>query len=217
MSDKSYVVYGAGGWAREVTELVKQTGGNVLYYLEAPREEGETINGIPVILKVDLPQKYSRIPKLIGYGDPRQKRRVVDYNDVYGKVVHHNSLIGDNVKIKAGCIISPFDALVFNVELGSHVHLGCHVFIGHDSSVENYCWLSHGTTIGSSVKIGEAVIIWSNSTIREKIKIGHGSVVGMGSVVTKDVPDNVLVFGNPAKFVRKLEPLRDLDSFEGAP
>ena len=54
------------------------------------------------------------------------------------------------------------------------------------------------------VKIGKNVWIGSDSTILPGVEIGDGAIVGAGSVVTKSVPKNTIVAGNPAKIIRKI-------------
>jgi acetyltransferase-like isoleucine patch superfamily enzyme len=56
------------------------------------------------------------------------------------------------------------------------------------------------------VKIGRFSTITLNVTIIDRITIGENTVVGSGSVVLKDLPDNVLAYGNPARIIRTREP-----------
>lgn len=66
----------------------------------------------------------------------------------------------------------------------------------------------HNTTIGATSKgrpiIGNNVALGVGSIIIGKIKIGNNVVIGAGSVVVKDIPDNVVVAGNPARVIRNL-------------
>jgi len=58
---------------------------------------------------------------------------------------------------------------------------------------------NQATAVGREVYIEEDVYIGGNSTILPGVRIGKGSTVGAGSVVTRDVPNITIVFGNPAK------------------
>jgi acetyltransferase-like isoleucine patch superfamily enzyme len=60
-------------------------------------------------------------------------------------------------------------------------------------------WKVETTLVKKGASIG------SGSTVLSKVTIGENAIVGAGSVVTKDVPANVIVAGNPAKFMRKLD------------
>lgn len=91
------------------------------------------------------------------------------------------------------------------------VEIGDNAFIGPNVSIYTAChplapcerntgveW-SEGVTIGNNVWIGGSV------TIIPGVKIGNNVVIGAGSVVTKNVPDNEVWAGNPAKFIKKVQ------------
>ena len=61
------------------------------------------------------------------------------------------------------------------------------------------------STVSKPIVIEDNVFIGARSIILKGVTIGFGSVVGAGSVVSKDVPKNVIVCGNPAKIVKHLE------------
>lgn len=72
--------------------------------------------------------------------------------------------------------------------------------------IGNNVRLHHNTTIGMAngkiPTIGNNVIIGANCVIIGNVTIGDGAIVGAGSVVTKDVPQNAIVVGNPAKIIK---------------
>jgi acetyltransferase-like isoleucine patch superfamily enzyme len=60
-----------------------------------------------------------------------------------------------------------------------------------------------GASVAGGVTIGNNASIATNATVLPNVRIGANAIVGAGSVVTKDVPDNVVVVGNPARIVRE--------------
>lgn len=84
------------------------------------------------------------------------------------------------------------------------VHFGT-VVIQRKSVIGKNCKIFQGVTIGKTHKgvprIGDNVTIFANSVIVGPVSIGNNVVIGAGSVVVKDIPDNVVVGGNPAKIL----------------
>ena len=61
-----------------------------------------------------------------------------------------------------------------------------------------------GYEYGIDITIGDNVWIGGNVVITPGVKVGNGVVIGAGSVVTKDIPDNCIAAGNPARVIREI-------------
>ena len=141
--------------------------------------------------------------------------RIFDFVNAYGCSIGDNSKVGAFVEIQKGATIGK------NCKISSHsficegVHIDDEVFIGHNVSFINDKlprsvdeggamqtdddWQVVETTVQKGASIGTSV------TILCGITIGQNAMVGAGSVVTKDVPANAVVAGNPAKVIRLLK------------
>jgi acetyltransferase-like isoleucine patch superfamily enzyme len=128
--------------------------------------------------------------------------------------------IGDESKIGA------FVEVQKNATIGRRCKISSHTFICEGVSIEDNVFIGHGVTFindtypratgaGGAVqteadwKVEPTVVksgasIGSGATILSKLTIGKNAIVGAGSTVTKDVPENAIVAGNPAKILRYL-------------
>jgi acetyltransferase-like isoleucine patch superfamily enzyme len=129
--------------------------------------------------------------------------------------------VGDETKIGA------FVEIQKNASVGKRCKISSHTFICEGVTIEDNVFIGHGVTfINDSYprattgegnlqteadwKVERTVVkkgssIGSGSTILAKVTIGENAIVGAGSVVTKDVPPNSIVAGNPAKVLRYIK------------
>jgi acyl-[acyl carrier protein]--UDP-N-acetylglucosamine O-acyltransferase len=110
-----------------------------------------------------------------------------------------NVIIGDNNVISEHVTIQrPFEEGT-TTELGNDNIVMAHSHFGHDVKVGNNTEICTSTVLGGYVKIKDNAKIKIGCMIRNRITIGKNSIIGMGSVVTKNVDDNSIVYGNPAR------------------
>jgi acetyltransferase-like isoleucine patch superfamily enzyme len=142
-----------------------------------------------------------------GHGVMIRENNVIGDNVSVGthSIIERDNIIGDGVRIHSNCFIPEFIEIQTKAWLGPGVtvlnvlHPPCPKF--------EEC--AKGTVIGTNAKIG------GNVTLGPRIKIGDNSLIGFGSVVTKDVPDNAVAYGNPARVTKNLKDLKCiLDYFE---
>ena len=108
--------------------------------------------------------------------------------------IENEVIIGNNVTIKCGVQIWDGITIEDNVQIGANVSFTNDKY----PRAKNPDWVLEKTTIKRGASIG------AGSTIGCGITIGENAMIGMGSVVTHDVPAGELWFGNPAKFIRKI-------------
>jgi len=132
------------------------------------------------------------------------------------------------IKIYSLCNIFPTVGFGINIQIGAYTEIGNRVQIGDNVRIGAMCFIPEGVIIHSNVWIGpgckfsndmyppsprenwqktyikKGARLGTGVLVRPGVTIGEGSLVGMGAVVTKDIGDNEVWSGNPAKFMRKL-------------
>jgi acetyltransferase-like isoleucine patch superfamily enzyme len=111
--------------------------------------------------------------------------------------------IGNNCYIGFGCQLDLADKITFddNVTLANRVTILTHTNVGH----KDHPLQKHIKKRFEPVTLKQGCFIGANATILSGITIGNCSVVSAGSVVTKDVPSNVIVGGIPSKIIKRLK------------
>ncbi|MGL5550636.1 MAG: acyltransferase [Culicoidibacterales bacterium] len=104
--------------------------------------------------------------------------------------------VGRNFNRQGGCFLDPSHC--FLIEIGNDVTFSKNVtLLAHDASTKN---IFNYTKIGKII-IEDSVFIGANVTILPNVVIGKNSIVGAGSIVTKSILADIVVAGNPAKFI----------------
>lgn len=119
-----------------------------------------------------------------------------DFRCEFGK----NITIGDNVYINFGCIILDCS----EVTIGSNTLLGPNIGLYAANHSTDATERINGGCYGKPIHIGNNVWLGGDVKVLQGVTIGDNTIIGAGSIVTKDIPDNVIAVGNPCKVIRKI-------------
>lgn len=212
------LIVGAKGFAKEVLEVLRQLNqlDDLVFYDDVNDDVPDKLFGqFPVLRTTHEASVYFKNVDnrfTIGIGNPVLRKKLYDiFTDLGGECTSTISPLATiaTFDIKIGYGSNVLSGAVFSN--GSKLGKGCIVYynsiITHDCSIGDFVEISPSVTVLGRSKIGSYSQIGSNTTILPDIMIGKNVIIGAGSVVTKDIPDNCVAVGIPAKIIKELTPL----------
>jgi len=212
------LIIGAKGFAKEVLEVLHQQNvlNHIVFFDNISNDVPEKLYDLYPVLKTENQvEEYFSITDCsftIGIGNPILRKKLKDkftnLGGIFTSTISPKTDIGNfGNLIQNGCNIMTGTIITNDVTILEGVLINLNCTIGHDSIIGNFVELSPGVHISGNCKVGDFSVIGTNSTILPKINIGKNVIIGAGSVVTKDIPDNCMAFGVPAKIIKELDPL----------
>ncbi len=213
---KKIAVIGAGGFGREVIQLIKdinkekKTWEIIGYFDDNLDVQGHLRNGFPVVGPLSMINQidFNHIHVVCAVGNPKTKRllveRVQELNSTvkFATLIHPSVVLGDENRIGEGSIICAGNVITTNVNIGRHVIINISSTIGHDAVIKDYSTVLPGVNVSGSVILHEGVDIGTGAAIIPGVEIGAYTIVGAGAVVTKSLPEHCTAVGVPAKPIK---------------
>jgi len=154
----------------------------------------------------DLKEKYNTNRFIIGFGSMTHRKTVYEEFISAGweainvfhpdAVVSRDARIGGGVLVEAGCLITP------NPVVGDNVVVNTGSQVNHDNIIGDHVYIASGVVLSGGVTIEENSLIDDGAIVTLGRTIGRHCIIGAGSVVTRDIPDNCVAYGVPARVVR---------------
>lgn len=216
MEKEKIVVFGASDHTRYTIDIIEQAGlYEIVGILDFALEKGSAYGGYEILGRdEDLPELMASLgfnKGIIAIGENYIRYKVVSKVSrlssgfSFVSAIHPSAIMGKNVEIGAGTMIMAGVIINNDTVIGQHCFLATKASIDHDSSLGDYSSLSPGVTTGGSVKIGYCTAIGLGANILHGKTIGDHSVVGSGALVVKNIGDNVVAYGAPAREIRRRE------------
>jgi sugar O-acyltransferase (sialic acid O-acetyltransferase NeuD family) len=201
------LIIGAGGFGREVREVVAQRHELQLVGFLADSEPHPSAPPLGAPLLGPVASEHHRtVPCLVAVGYPRPKRAVVEAIHRAGRVlasplVHPRSEMGSDLQLADGVIVTAGVVATTNISLGMCVSLHPGALLGHDITCGDYTSIMPGAAIAGNVTLGEGVFVGTNASILQGVTVGPWATVGAGAVVVEDVAAGTTVVGVPARSI----------------
>lgn len=204
---RDVVMIGAGGHAKVCIELLRAMGENVAYCVGASDSPDECL-GVPVLrgdenigyLRSD---GYSRLFVAIGSNSLRYRLATVSIEQGYQLVnaISPHSIISPSAKLGLGVAVMAGAVINADAEIGDLAIVNTGASIDHDCRIGQATHIAPQCALAGMVTVGVGGFMGIGSCAIPNVSVGMWSTIGAGAVVIKDIPDNVVAFGIPARQV----------------
>ncbi len=207
---KNLIILGAGGFGREVYDLANychtdNSDFRIKGFLSDDPIDVESLGYPPVLSTIEgyeIKENDLFIPAI---GNVHDRKKVVEIilrkGGKFITLIHPFAVISPSARIGQGVAVKAFCVLASDVVIGDYTFLQSSTIFGHDVHIGNFCQINSFSFFAGCVKVNNLVTVNAGTKIVQGRQIGEASTIGMGSIVLKDVPTGVKVFGNPARII----------------
>ncbi len=209
---KSVIIIGASGHGKVVADIIRKSGNQVLGFLDDNKLLPKFFIGLPLLGVVNDYKKYTEIAEFviaIGNVEIREKISAKLEGVRWHTAIHPSAIISEiDVKIGEGTVIMANAVVNSESQIGKHCIVNSSAVVEHDNVIEDFVHVSVGVKLGGTVHVGKKTWIGLGSCINNNINICSNCVIGAGAVVVRDIDEQGIYVGVPAK--RK----RDVNAFK---
>lgn len=209
-------IFGAGGFGRETAWVVERINEveptwNLRGFVDDDEALwGAELDGYPVCGGMKWLSEQEETWCVCAIGSARIRKSVVKklqafQNLRFATLIDPSVIMSRRVEIGEGAIICAGTIMTVDVRIGSHVIINMDCTIGHDAVLEDCVTLYPSVNVSGLAYIGECAELGTGMQIIQGKRIGTGSILGAGAVVVKDIPQNCVAVGCPARVTKRLE------------
>jgi sugar O-acyltransferase (sialic acid O-acetyltransferase NeuD family) len=170
---------------------------------DTPALLGTVVEDVPVLGPIDSLRDFAHDAVVIAMGENAVRReltdRLVGQGERLATAVHPRSVIASSVRLEEGVVVSAGAVVQSRSRIGRCAVINTRSSVDHDSTIEAFAHLSAGVTVGANVHIGEEALLALGASVISRRRIGARTLIGAGAIVVRDIPSDVIAFGNPAR------------------
>lgn len=210
-----YILWGSAGHAKVLASLIALRGGRVVALFDNDPQAVSALPGVPLFIGkegfvrwIENEQNRHAVCGLAAIGGARGYDRLAvhDLFRAHGlqvlPLVHPSASVCVTTSLGAGTQILAQAVVAADARIGEGCIINHRAGVDHECVLGNGVHLAPGATLCGCVTLGGNVMIGAGAVVLPRISIGEGTIVGAGAIVSRDVPADVIVTGNPARIRR---------------
>jgi sugar O-acyltransferase (sialic acid O-acetyltransferase NeuD family) len=212
---KSIIFWGACGHAKVLREFIGGSGYELVALFDNQAGVSPPFADVPLYCGQqgfkDWRSKHTKQPVacLVAIGGAKGQDRLEIQNFLAAQslipivAVHPTAFVAASVTVGKGSQILAQTAVAAEVQMGEVCIINTSASVDHECVLGDGVHVAPGAVLAGCIRVGDFSLIGTGAVVLPRITIGKNVIIGAGAVVTKDVPDNKVVFGNPARIMRE--------------
>lgn len=202
-------IYGTGGSGRELLEMISKydelnNRWDEIIYIDDTKEIGncKTKKRMPFDMFSQL-YSHEKAEVAIAVGEPQYREQLGEKVQNKGYklaiIISPKAEVSPSARLLEGVVIKDNSIVSSDAVIGENTWINSNAIIGHDVNIGKNCQISSLSLVAGRTKVGNNVYIGGAACVREDLVIGDRAILSMGAIVLKNVKDNKIVMGNPAR------------------
>jgi len=207
VSENNVTLAGYSGHGFVVAETALRCGMRITQYTEFKESDQNPFRLKYLGFEMHPDFKYQHLDAFIlGIGDNGIRHKVGSFIHSIKKeilnVIDPKSFISASVQLGKGNFIARGAILNTLARTGNYCIINTGAIVEHECILGDAVHIAPGAVLAGNVKVGDLTFIGANAVVKQGVSIGKNVIVGAGAVVLKDIADNDVVAGNPAKTIK---------------
>ncbi|MES2628606.1 MAG: acetyltransferase [Bacteroidota bacterium] len=213
MKDKKLVIYGVGETAEIIADYFMHDSDYqvVAFTVDSEFKKVDELMGLPVISTDELAAKYPSSEHFLfaaaSFGKLNTSRQKMyekgkSWGYRFASYVSSKAFFWHNATIGENSFVFENNVIQYKVQIGNNVILWSGNHIGHQTIIEDHCFISSHVVISGFCTIGRNSFLGVNSSFNDEIKFGRYGVTGNGTIIVKNTEEGGIYVGNPAKMIK---------------
>lgn len=204
------ILLGAGGHAHSVVDSIEQTGKyNIIGFLDTEEMQGKKFRDYCVLDSDDALQKYFDkginnafvTIGFMGHGNVRNHlyRQLKDIGYTVPNIIDDTAVVSKKAKLEDGIFVGKKAVINANAQIGRMCIINTGVIVEHGCRIGEFSHIAVGGVVCGEVIVGVQTLIGANATVIQERKIGNCCIIGAGTIISKDVQNNMIRYGTTEK------------------
>jgi sugar O-acyltransferase (sialic acid O-acetyltransferase NeuD family) len=209
------LILGSGGFAMQILDVLSENSSidfsTLTFFNNTGKVSNSYIHAHFHILsdEKDAVSSNEKLEFILGTGNPSNRKSLFQLFSKSKQLIpiqvisQHARISAINVRLGEAVCIMPGAVVMGNTEIAAGALINCNSSIGHDSTLGQFVEVCPGAVISGNCVIGSETFIGSGAVVFPGVHIGENCIIGAGTIVTKNVPANHKVIGNPGIAVQR--------------